>query len=265
MTDIQDFITQALKQAGQICLESFGAIQSVSTKQDQSNIVTQTDIKIENFLASQILRHFPQDTIIGEETGFHGGINQFQWTVDPIDGTSNYASGLPWFGIIIARLENWLPINAGIYLPSLDELYLAAVNKIATLNGKPIQVTGEAELKNVLVSYGIDYSSDEQKTNQELSIIRQLVKHSRNFRCTNSVYDDCAVATGKYGAFLNQACKIWDVTPAYLLIKQAGGEYTDIGGQPLDFSCTPDNYLRNFTFLAASKPMHQKIIEILND
>lgn len=258
----KNFIEKTLIQAGKIVMKEFGQISQVTAK-DQSNIVTEVDLKSEECITRRIRKKFPSHNIIAEETGFQDRHSEYTWIVDPIDGTSNYAAGIPCFGIVTSLLKNWQPIEAGIYLPFYEGMYYARKNHRSLLNNDPIRVTQEHNLKNVLVSYGLDYSEDISKTKQELKIIEFLVKNVRNLRMFNSVVDFCYVASGKLGAYINQASMIWDNAAPYLLIKEAGGEMTDIEGKPLDFEVIKANYKRNYTYIAASKHLHPKLLSLV--
>jgi len=258
-----DFIEATLRGAGKIVSNSFGRSHQSSRKGDISNVVTQTDFASEKYIVNQIKSIFPKDTIIAEETGFAAGSTEYCWIIDPIDGTSNFAAAIPWFGIIIARLKNWQPIAAGIYLPIQNEMYTATKGNGAWLNKKQIKASSEKDLKNLLISYGINFSNDESKIDQELKIIKKIIQNSRNLRSTNSVLDYCYVASGKLGAYINQTSNIWDNAGPYLIVTEAGGQHTDIKGKPLNFKCTKDNYDRNFTYICSSTEVFSSILKLV--
>ncbi len=260
---MESTLKDALKAAGKILLDSFGKLQKINTKQDQSNVVTQTDFASERAIVEIIQRDFPDHDIIAEETGFKSNNSEYLWIVDPLDGTSNFASGIPWFGIIITVLKRFKPVMAGIYLPYYDLLYFSEVGKGTVRNGKRVSVSNESDLKNVLVAYSLDYSEDVLKTENESRIIRLLVQNIRNLRATNSVVEFCYVADGRLGGCINQTTKIWDIAAPYLLIKEAGGIVTDIRGQDIDFSVTKSNYQRNFTIVCSNPVLHGKIMNLV--
>jgi len=255
-------IFQALRSSSKILMASFGKGLKVSRKKDQSNIVTKADLRSNQKIIDLIKSKFPNHNIISEEMGFSFQKSVYSWIIDPLDGTSNYASRLSWFGVLIAILKDWRPIIAGISLPFYKKIYFAQKSKGAVCNNKKIKATKENNLSNVLVSYSLDFSSQTGKTEKEVEIIKLLVKKIRNLRATNSCFDACAVAEGKYGAYLNQTSKIWDVAAPYLVVKEAGGEFTDILGKGIVFNSNQKNYSRNFTSLTASKNLHPQILSI---
>lgn len=260
---MKQLLSESLTRAGEILLENFGHISGYEIKESQSSIVTKADLDSEKAIIQLIQHKFPSHNTLGEETGFQNRGSEFTWVIDPLDGTSNFAAGIPWFGVIICLLKNSVPVLAGCYLPVQDLLYLAEKDKGATCNGKKITVSEETNLKNVLVAYSLDYSEEKRKTELEAKLIGRLVNKVRNLRSTNSVVDFCYTAEGKLGGCLNQTTKIWDIAGPALLIEEAGGKVTDLNGDPFDFSLTDENYQRNFTIIAASKLLHSKLTEIV--
>ena len=262
---MKQILTESLTRAGEILLENFGHITGYEIKESQSSIVTKADVDSEKAIVQLIQHKFPAHNILGEETGFQNRGSEFTWVIDPLDGTSNFAAGIPWFGVIICLLKNSVPVLSGCYLPVQKLLYLAEKDKGATCNGTKITVSEETKLKNALVAYSLDYSEEKRKTEQETKLIGRLVNNIRNLRSTNSIVDFCYTADGKLGGCLNQTTKIWDIAGPALLIEEAGGKATDINGNPFDFSLTDENYQRNFTIIAASKLLHSKLTEIVEE
>lgn len=262
---VTPFIENTIKTAGEIVTKGFGHIRSIKQKENQTSVVTEVDLSSEHSIVNAIKNDFPDDTIIAEETGFHQGKSRNCWVIDPIDGTSNFVAGLPWFGVMLAYLQNWEVVASGILLPALNEYYYAEKGKGAYRNDKLISVTSETELTNVLVTYGIDYSEDEKQIKREMILVEKIVQLCRNLRSTNSALDDCFVADGRFGVEINQHSMIWDHTAGYLIVREAGGLYTDIDGRELDFTSDKTNYLRNFTALVAPPALHMQVRKIISE
>jgi len=260
---MRNTIYKALGEAGNILLENFGKISDYEVKESQSSIVTQTDVDSEKRIMQIISKAFPTHNLLGEETGFQNKNSEFTWVVDPIDGTSNFAAGIPWFGVIICVLKNFEPILAGCFLPVQNQLYFAEKGKGATLNGQSIYVSKEKELKNILVAYSLDYAHEKGKTEAEVQIIKRLVQRVRNLRSTNCLIDLCFTAEGKLGACINQTTKIWDIAGPTLIMEEAGGIATDLNGKPFDFSLTENNYERNFEIVGSNKFLHTELLSLL--
>lgn len=263
-TTIKQTLHTAMEEAGKILLNNFGKITDYSVKESQSSIVTKTDVDSEKRIMQIISDAFPAHNLLGEETGFQNKKSTYTWVVDPIDGTSNFAAGIPWFGIIICVLRNFKPFMTGCYLPVTDDLYFAEKDKGAFLNQKAIQVTKEKHLKNVLLAYSLDYSDEPGKTERESMIIQRLVKNIRNLRSTNCIIDLCYTADGKLGGSVNQTTKIWDIAGPVLLIEEAGGIATDLYGKPFNFEVNDKDYGRNFEIVTSNKLLHPKVIDLIN-
>ncbi|MBT3384114.1 MAG: inositol monophosphatase [Prolixibacteraceae bacterium] len=262
---MKNTIHLALLEAGKILLESFGKITEYTEKESQSSIVTQTDINSERRIFQIISNEFPNHNLLGEETGFQDKHSEYTWVVDPLDGTSNFAAGLPWFGVIICVLKKFEPVLAGCFLPFYNQLYFAEKGKGATLNNQKINVSKETHLKNILLSYSLDFSFDSRKTERESRVIKHLVQNVRNLRSTNCLLDLCYTADGKFGACINQSTKIWDIAGTGLIIEEAGGKVTDLDGSEQNYSINKNNYDRNFTIVGSNKILHSKIISIINN
>ncbi len=257
------FISSLLLKSGEILMDGFGKVTRHSNKQDQSNIVTESDFRSEELIRKIISNEYPDHNILGEEHGFEDKQSDYTWIIDPLDGTSNYAAQIPWFGILVALLKGGQPILSGAYLPVSDEMYLAEAGKGTTKNGKKIDVTEEVDLKNLLCCYSLDYSADSSKTDREVQIMKRLVQNCRNLRSTNSILDFCMVADGRMGAALNQTMKIWDIAAPQLIIEEAGGKVTDIEGKRIEYNPSPASLKENFTAIAANPEVHSAILHII--
>lgn len=258
-------IKKALREAGKILIANFGKIQNYDVKENQNSIVTQADIDSEIVIVKIIENKFPDHNIIAEETGYKYKNSDYTWIIDPLDGTSNFFAGIPWFGILICVLKENKPVVAGVYLPFYDLLYFAEKGKGATRNGEKISVSKEKELKNILMSYSLDYSEDSTKTEKESKIMKNVVQNIRNLRATNSVVDYCYTADGRLGGCINQTTKIWDIAAPYLIIKEAEGIVTDIDGNDIHFKVNESDYQKNFTIVCSNKILHPKIMKLAKE
>lgn len=260
-----DFISQTLLQANQIALKHFGQVKGSTKPGDNNQVLTAADLEIGRFIIDQITGQYPEHNIIDEEAGIIDHGHQLTWVVDPIDGTSNFAAGLPTYGIMIGLLDGDKPVAGGISLPSFNELYLAEHGQGATCNGQPIRVSHQTELAKSLVAYGIDGHQEEpDRTQRETTLLGTIILQIRNLRSTNSAYDMAHVADGKYGAFLNQTTKIWDNVAIQPIIEEAGGIVTDFWGQPIDYSQPLTKVADNFTICAGALALHAQLQKIIS-
>lgn len=125
-----------------------------------------------------------------------------------MDGTSNFAAGIPWFGVLLALFKGNEPILGVLHLPATNEIYSAEVGRGAFRNDESIEVTSESELSNVLCAYGMDATTESIQTEQEVHLLSQFKNSVRNIRATNSLVDACFTADGRLGGFINQQMKI---------------------------------------------------------
>lgn len=265
LPSFQTTITQALHRGSDVLLKHFGKVKNIKEKENLSSVVSEADIESERVILDLIRQDYPDHNIISEECGFIYKNSQFTWIVDPLDGTSNYVAGIPWFGILIAVMKNHIPIAAGAYLPVDKHLYYAEEGKKARLNGQIIRVSQSPRLKDVLIAYSMDFHPVFNDTLSETNLIAKLVQHTRNVRSTNCLLDLCYTADGRLGAIINQREKIWDIAALWLIIKEAGGIMTEINGSELNFQISEKDYDKDFPVLAANPQIHQKIIKLISE
>jgi myo-inositol-1(or 4)-monophosphatase len=262
--DFQSFITDSLTEASSIAKEKFGSVSSSTKPEDNNQVLTEADIAIGEHLVGKVRDACPDYNIIDEEAGVIDKNSEFTWVIDPIDGTSNFASGIPTYGIIMGLLKGAVPIAGGVALPYFNEIYVAEKTTGAFCNGERIYVTREENLLSTLVAYTIDGHQEEPSiTRDECKLIAEIVLEIRNLRASGSVFDGVMVAKGKYGGYLNRTSKIWDNVGQQILIEEAGGIYTDFFGKPIDYSNPLARIKDNYTFCTASPILHKKLQEIV--
>jgi myo-inositol-1(or 4)-monophosphatase len=259
------FITEELTKAAEIAKKNFGSITTVTVKSgDNNQTLTETDLAIGSYLVERVRDVFPEHNIIDEEAGVIDNGSDVTWVIDPIDGTSNFAMGLPTFGVMMGVLEGGEAIAGGIHLPMFDQLYWGEKGQGAFCNGQPIQVSTKDTLLDCLIAYGIDgHQEAPEKTHKEAALVGDIVLAIRNLRTTNSAYDLCHVCDGKYGAILNQTTKIWDNVAVQPIIEAAGGVVTDFWGKPMDYSNPLQRIEENFTLCAGAPALHAQLQEII--
>jgi myo-inositol-1(or 4)-monophosphatase len=260
----RDILITALKKGGEILMDHLGLTTEATIKESISSVVTEADLASEKAIL-EVLQAGPEAfNIITEESGYLDHGSAYTWVVDPLDGTSNFAAGLPWFGVIIALFKGDVPVMGGMYLPVDQQLYLAEAGGGATRNDEPIGPTKSADLSQHLLSYSFDFSEDQEKTRSEMEIMARLSREVRNIRSTNSLVDFCYVADGRLGAALNQTTKIWDIAVPWLLTGEGGGKVTDIRGREIRFDLSPDAFDKNYTILASGKDLHDLILKTIS-
>jgi myo-inositol-1(or 4)-monophosphatase len=260
---MNDTLLDCLTAAGRLLLERFGKVRDIRLKETRSSIVTEADLASEALIFSRIRARHPDHNLVGEESGFQDRGAAFTWVVDPLDGTSNFAAGIPWFGVMIAVLERDEPVLAGMYLPVDDLLYFAARGTGATRNGQPIRVTAETSIANILCGYGMDANASDERARRQAAALGALVQKVRNVRATNSLVDFAYTIDGRLGACVNYNMMLWDIAAPRLILAEAGALATDLSGQPFRLSLGPDCCARSYGVLAASPALHPQVLHVL--
>ncbi len=264
-TDLKNyrvFLEQILRESGQLAMEQFGRVFEHKTKKDPHQVVTEVDLASEALLMDAIKKHFPDHAIIAEESGYHETGSPYTWIIDPIDGTSNYANGLSWFGVMIALLEDWQPIASGIYLPVSDEMYTAVRGQGALKNGQQIRIEGKKALSESLICFGLHSGGGEQNTYQA-HILKQLAPLVLSIRCTNGAHDYAYTAEGKLALMINQVNKIWDIAPVSLIAKETGYMVSDMEGKPLNLQVSKSEYMKDFSLFIAQPHLSDQVLKLL--
>jgi myo-inositol-1(or 4)-monophosphatase len=169
------------------------------------------------------LGRFPDHAVYGEE-GMRGDANsEFQWVIDPIDGTVNFFYGMPHFAISIALRRAGRIITGVIYDPMRDELWAVEESGTPTLNGQPIAVSTRTELSEAVVSVGVAKSID--SINRGLPLFERMARSAKKCRMMGSAALDIAyVASGRLDAYIESSISLWDVAAGLLLVERAGGK-----------------------------------------
>ena len=191
---MKTILTEALEQAGTSLRHNFNKTLVISTKENQSSIVTNADLESEKTIIGIIQKACPTHNILSEECGFIHKGSDITWVIDPLDGTSNYAAHIPWFGVLIAVLKDNEPVLAGACLPVQQDLYYAEKGAGCFKNGERINATENTNLREMLVAFSTDYTGDKESLERGLTLLKKLISASRNIRNTNSLIDFLYVA-----------------------------------------------------------------------
>lgn len=261
----QDFVKSVLTDAARIAKGSFGKVSGIVKSDDNNQVLTEADVEIGKMIVSEIRNHFPEHNIIDEEAGVIDSKSDYTWVVDPVDGTSNFAAGLPTYCVAIGLIHQSTPVVGGIVLPFFEELYLAEKGKGAYCNRQKLSVDKKSILSNSLIAYGIDgHRENPRLTKDECMVMANIILNCRNIRSSNSNYDSMLVAKGRYGAWLNRTSKIWDDVPPQVIIEEAGGVCTDYFGDPLDYSNVISKANDNFTVCLAAPQIYSELQKIIH-
>jgi myo-inositol-1(or 4)-monophosphatase len=219
----------AARSAGDLLRRRVDSIREVRHK-SAVDIVTDVDLQSEQEVTATLLATFPTHAILGEEGGARPGSDaRFRWIIDPLDGTTNYAHGFPFFCVSIGlEVEGRLTLGVA-YAPSLDELFVAEAGRGATVNDRPIHVSSTSDLTQALLATGFPYDRAEvpraMKSFEVLSLKSQAIR-----RAGSAVLDLCYVACGRLDGYWEHHVEAWDMAAGGLMVIEAGGGVTATDG-----------------------------------
>ncbi len=224
-----DVAADVARSAGALLRERARSVREIRHK-GVIDIVTDVDEASERLIRERILSAFPMHTILGEEGGSVAGTSsRYRWIVDPLDGTTNYAHGFPFYCVSIGLEADGVMEVGAVYDPSRDELFFARRGRGATLNGEPMQVSTNDELGSSLLATGFPY--DRSLFKRALDGFETLCLKSLAVRRAGSAaLDLCYVACGRLDAYWEFTVMPWDVAAGSLLVSEAGGSVTRVDG-----------------------------------
>jgi myo-inositol-1(or 4)-monophosphatase len=228
--ELQEACAEAARRGGAVLRERFPARRTISYK-GGIDLVTDADHASEEALLEFLRARFPGAAVLAEESGASGGERAgLRFIVDPLDGTTNYAHGLPHFAVNVAAEDERGIVAGATYDPLRDELFLAGRRAGATLNGEPMRVSSNVELRRSLLVTGFPYDVHEDHE-LPLRLFGALLARARAIRRLGSAALDLAyVACGRFDGFWEMKLKPWDLAPGLLLVREAGGIISDFGG-----------------------------------
>jgi myo-inositol-1(or 4)-monophosphatase len=252
-----DTAVEAVRRAGVIQLEGLGRTIDIR-KKGPIDLVTEVDLAVERMIRALIAERHPDHDVLAEEFGGPDAArSRCCWIVDPLDGTTNYAHGLPLFCCTVAlEVDGVLEVGA-IYDPTRDELFTAQRGKGAFLNGRRLQVSQTSRLIDALLVTGFPYTV--QATMRELvGLFAAFLNVSRAVRRLGSAALDIAyVAAGRMDGFWEQGLNAWDIAAGVLLVQEAGGRVTALDGGPF--------VLRTGRILASNGLIHEDMRQVVED
>lgn len=234
MVEMKDVLILAAKEAGKIILEYFNGTFKIANKEGINNLVTEVDNLSEDKIIEIIKAHYPEHTIISEEVGELLKPSEYQWIIDPIDGTVNFAHNIPICCVSIALKHKEHLIYGAVYNPMMNEFFFAERGKGATLNGHPISVSKKYDFKKACLVTGFPYKWPESKEHP-IKVFERLIMQGLPIRRLGSAAIDlCWVACGRFDGFWEYNLSAWDVAAGYLIVEEAGGRITGFDGKPYD-------------------------------
>jgi len=256
VSDILPIVEVIARQAGAVLLEGYGNVRHIQQK-GVIDLVTEFDKRSEELIISSIQQKFPAHAILAEESGHNKTISEYQWVIDPLDGTTNFAHGLPIFSVSIALLRNNSPVMGVVYDPLRNEMFSAELGHGATLNNHPIHVSSQTDLGQAVISTGFPYDLRTNPRNNLAQFV-QFQLRTQAVRHLASAALDCAwTAMGRLDGYWEFGIKSWDIGAGALIVREAGGRVTSVDGD--------ENFLSNETILVSNSLLHEQMLRVLSE
>jgi myo-inositol-1(or 4)-monophosphatase len=255
--EMEKFMKEIIVNAGTMILKNFRKSKVIDTKEDETDLVTDADIECNNYLTNAIKKRFPDHEILSEEATNQVDSKKTIWIIDPIDGTNNYAKGIPIFGVLIAIMKNNNIIMGAAYMPNTNELYFVSEGKGAYLNGKRIFCSKRKDFK---YSMGTGYFSIKKNNSTEM---RKLFESETTYEYWlndfgAAIMNMTLVADGRRDWHIfPYVGGLYDIAAQALMMKEAGCKVTNIKGE----DWTP----QDLTMVAANPALHKEIMKIIRN
>jgi myo-inositol-1(or 4)-monophosphatase len=248
---------EAVVRAGKLQMQHFGGELQVD-KKGPIDLVTEVDIAVEHMFRQLVSERFPDHQVLAEEMGGSSAISQGPcWVFDPIDGTTNYAHGIPIFCATVALEIDGVAEVAAVFDPTRQELFTAERDNGAYLNGRRIRVSRTTSLVDAVVVTGFPYDVH-ARVDDIVGLFGAFVGRARAVRRLGSAAIDlCYVAAGRMDGFWESDLKPWDIAGGALIVAEAGGQVSDVDGTP--FSS------RRGHVLATNGHLHQLMLEVIRE
>ncbi|OLO42217.1 inositol monophosphatase [Alkalihalophilus pseudofirmus] len=221
---IKDHIKTWVKEVGKEQLIRMEQPFQMKSKSSDIDLVTEVDEWSEQYLMDKIKSQYPHHAIMTEESGWHEGQAEYEWVIDPIDGTVNFAHRFPFFCISIGVKFQGETVIGVVYVPKLDEMYEAIKGSGATLNGKSITVSRTERLNQAVVATGFPYDRATDPNNNVNHFNAIITKVGGIRRTGSAAIDLCQVAAGRFDGYWELKLQEWDICAGLLIIEEANGK-----------------------------------------
>lgn len=249
---------RAARKAGELIERAVDRIDVVTFEEKGRNdFVTETDKAAEKEIIYHLRKAFPDHKILGEETGRSGPDSDYEWIIDPLDGTTNFIHGIPHFAVSIACLFKGQVEHAVILNPMSREEFTASRGKGAMLNGRRIRVSQRRGLSGALIGTGIPFNGYAfDNITPYLAALHEIAGQTAGIRRPGAASLDLAyVAAGRFDGFWEMNLQSWDIAAGVLLVKEAGGLISDFKGG--------NSYLETGNIVCAPPKVFKPLLQIV--
>ena len=256
MSTMLGIVEGIAREAGAVLMDGYGNVRQIQQK-GVIDLVTEFDKRSEEVIISSIEKEFPEHAILAEESGRNRTISEFQWVIDPLDGTTNFAHGIPIFSVSIGLLKNNAPILGVVYDPFRHEMFSAELGSGASLNQRRISVSSQTDLGQAVISTGFPYDLRTNPRNN-LAQFSQFQLRTQAVRHLGSAALDCAwTAMGRLDGYWEFGVKPLDVGAGALLVREAGGRVTSVD--------EAEDFLSSDSILVSNSLLHEQMLHVLRE
>ncbi|MDZ4746331.1 MAG: inositol monophosphatase family protein [bacterium] len=247
-------ITAAIK-AGEILRSGFGSSMDRRSKSGRHNLVTEYDVRCEETIIDHLRANTPDACFLGEEGGSQG-VGALQWVIDPLDGTVNFAHGIPIFCVSIAAVRDGVIVCGVIHHPLLQEMFTVVRGAGAFLNGKRLQVSTTPAVDDGIFVTGFPYNVMENPNNCIEQFASMVGRGIPIRRLGSAALDLAYLAAGRFDGYWEVELHPWDMAAGVLMVVEAGGTVSHYSGTPF--------VLRTDSIVATNGILHKELISILD-
>lgn len=248
---------KAARKAGDMMIRAAGNLSAVKVDSKAFNdFVSEVDKNAESIIIDILKEAYPHHRIISEEAGVIGSQRaEYEWIIDPLDGTTNYLHGHPQYAISMALLHKGVLQEALVYAPERNDLYTASRGQGALLNNRRIRVSSRIEMNQCLIGTGFPVV-DQSMLDQYLDILKAFIQNTAGARREGAAsLDLCALASGRIDGFFEFNLKPWDIAAGALIVQEAGGIVTDMQGN--------EGWLESGDIVAANPKVLAQMLRII--
>jgi myo-inositol-1(or 4)-monophosphatase len=256
MSELLPVIERIARAAGAIVREGYGRAAHIEHK-GAIDLVTEFDRRSEELILRELRAAFPGHAVHAEESGRSGAASEYEWLIDPLDGTTNFAHGFPVFAVSLALTHNGRLRAGVVYDPLRDELFAAEAGRGATLNGQPLRVSPQRDLSRALLATGFPYDVRTNPHNNFAEFVRLHLRVQAVRRAGSAALDCAWVAAGRLDGYWEFRVKPWDVGAGALVAREAGGRVTTVEGN--------ENFLGRDSIVVSNGQLHEAMLALLNE
>ncbi len=253
---LKNTLLRAVHSGADVLRHYFEGSFEVKSKDSLNNLVTEVDNKAEEVIIDIIKSEFPEHFILSEEVGELSTASNYKWIIDPIDGTVNFAHGIPICCISIGLELDGKMLMGAVFNPFMNELFFAEKGKGATLNNRPLKVSKNNQMESACLVTGFPYRWVEVGTDP-IAVFERFIRLGLPVRRLGSAAIDlCWVAAGRFDGFWEYNLNPWDIAAGYLIIEEAGGRISNFNGDPYN--------IYDKQTLATNGLIHDEMLNLIN-